>query len=1426
MIQILFLFIINVLAEIQTGTWTTNCNFEYDTIQHKLSITGKDSLSKDPTFFQQHQNDIEFISIGNGFTIIEESAFSDYTSLKRIILPEGLKTISTSAFQGCKSLESIIIPESVTHIGSKAFYDCTIFNSIYLPKGLQSLGSQSFDGCEYLSNVFFGGVNDPSEDQNVFVGDHMIDKIIVTEQYQGTVLGGHSVIVRFTCGDKCYMSFSGLYTTMTLISDNGMSKPDRLGQYRDQIDTLIIIGNDFNGMDLKYISVFTALKTIEIKTPKISDGLFSGLTMESVYIHANVEEIGDKAFEGCANLKNVFIAENSQLKTIGIYAFADCPKLEYINIPKTIQTIDFPIVFEGINSLKYLHMTPGSSGTENYSTENSIVLSTDKTKIVYCPKSLITNFFTIPNQIKIIGKRSFINTELKGIIIPDTVTSIEKEAFAYNHYLETVIISEQVKHIDNYAFAFCNNIETLIIKTSELVFGTYSFVGMNKLKSILIVSKTKPTYTIDETAFKDCSKLSSVNLLKSITEDVQLSFDKSITIQKNLISESCGDQCQHIYNENDKSMIIYGSGVVNSNFETTINKGNVEKIIIEEGIKTISQSVFNSFTNLKSILYKGDSSVSCGSQTIPSNNFVGVQSPLYNNAEGFCSFEKIYNYGNAINTFSWIINDKKELIISGNGELKGYSETNKPEWVEYVNDIKKVTIKEGITTLDDKPFIGLVNVETFELPKSLTSIGKDVFSYFKASFSSINVHAENSVYSSSEGVLFNKQKTQLLKYPCGSKKPYYIIPSSVTSLGVNSFSNAETLLQLVIISNLESIGENSFVYCTKLQEIDIFVSSDLTTPFTGLKESITIKSSTHYQPTTFAGSTVSKTLTMIGQNVVALYLMTSPLLLVIGSGTTNDRQWTDGSLWKDKEEVNKQIEQIQIFEGVTSIGNYLFQGLPNLKSINLPSTITSIGKNPFDNCPSLVNIDSQTKSFVFTEGMLLGNNNQTIITYAASTESKLLVIPLTITSIGDHAFSDCVYLDEIIFTKNIATVGENPFIRCKQLNTIDTTTNPHFHSGVGLFMNKQQTELISYFYWNQMTEYILLSETLVTINSYAFFENKFLTMIVIPRNLRTIKTNGFYECTSLNTFFYFNTEQLVTLENTNEFKSLSIRVVTKNDYTPTTFLGFQVFKMTPNEIQTNQYYSFDEVTGFLLIHGTGALPRVTSSQFYTQLMYPFYLYIDDGITSLTESQFDASLKKNLTNITQVFVSGSVTTIGAYPFWSLVKLHSARLSEGIRDPGSQTFSGCWELQRVEFPNSVKTITTMTFWKNYNLRRFIIPKNATTIEDYVFSNCAKLEKVVSQPTAVQYGPSVFHNSTIKTFVHFGSVPPLISETTCSNSKNFCSGISSTASIPCDPFYCNTTSVITVIVPSDYHNDYGEETTFMKHTVNIKKTDVLNK
>ena len=70
--------------------------FEYDTIQHKLSITGKDSLSKDPTFFQQHQNDVEFISIGNGFTIIEESAFSDYTSLKRIILPEGLKTITSS----------------------------------------------------------------------------------------------------------------------------------------------------------------------------------------------------------------------------------------------------------------------------------------------------------------------------------------------------------------------------------------------------------------------------------------------------------------------------------------------------------------------------------------------------------------------------------------------------------------------------------------------------------------------------------------------------------------------------------------------------------------------------------------------------------------------------------------------------------------------------------------------------------------------------------------------------------------------------------------------------------------------------------------------------------------------------------------------------------------------------------------------------------------------------------------------------------------------------------------------------------------------------------------------------------------------------------------------------------------------------------
>ena len=70
--------------------------------------------------------------------------------------------------------------------------------------------------------------------------------------------------------------------------------------------------------------------------------------------------------------------------------------------------------------------------------------------------------------------------------------------------------------------------------------------------------------------------------------------------------------------------------------------------------------------------------------------------------------------------------------------------------------------------------------------KSVTTIGKHVFSDCD-SLTSINVEKNNKYFSSQDGILFNKDKSKLLCYPCGKKEELYIIPDSVINIESDAF---------------------------------------------------------------------------------------------------------------------------------------------------------------------------------------------------------------------------------------------------------------------------------------------------------------------------------------------------------------------------------------------------------------------------------------------------------------------------------------------------------------------------------------------------------------------------------------------------------------------------------------------------------------
>jgi predicted lipoprotein with Yx(FWY)xxD motif len=107
---------------------------------------------------------------------------------------------------------------------------------------------------------------------------------------------------------------------------------------------------------------------------------------------------------------------------------------------------------------------------------------------------------------------------------------------------------------------------------------------------------------------------------------------------------------------------------------------------------------------------------------------------------------------------------------------------------------------------------------SFTIPNSVTSIDGSAFSLC-ASLTAFNVDAGNSVYSSQDGVLYNKDKTTLIQYPAGKTDVSFTIPNSVTDIGSGAFQYCTNLASVTIPNGVTSIGNGAFARCSGLTSV-------------------------------------------------------------------------------------------------------------------------------------------------------------------------------------------------------------------------------------------------------------------------------------------------------------------------------------------------------------------------------------------------------------------------------------------------------------------------------------------------------------------------------------------------------------------------------------------------------------------------------
>ena len=421
------------------------------------------------------------------------------------------------------------------------------------------------------------------------------------------------------------------------------------------------------------------------------------------------------------------------------------------------------------------------------------------------------------------------------------------------------------------------------------------------------------------------------------------------------------------------------------------------------------------------------------------------------------------------------------------------------------NGLTSITIPDSVTSIGSNAFYNCSSLTSITIPNRVTSIGYCVFTNCE-SLASITVDNDNSIYSSVDGVLFNKTKTEIICYPAGKSSTSYNIPNDVTNIGDNAFSGCTSFTSITIPNSVTHIGKGAFEYCTSLESITLpFVGSSRTASRTsdalfgyifGYATSTTIS----YKVKAYYNNTNS---------AWYYYLIPPSIKTVI---ITDAAQIPYGAFYNCK-----NITSITLSDSVTTIDDTAFYNCTSLENISIPSRVTSLSGSAFSSCTALenvnvssleawCNIDFETPDSNPLYGRHLYLNGQ---------EVKELVIPNSVTSIGDYAFNNCTSLTNITIPNSVTSIGESAFAWCNSLVSVTVDNENNNYSSVdGVLFNKTKTEIICYPAGKTSTSYAI-PNSVTSISNCAFSSCHNLSNVTIPDSVTSIGVAAFEYCAKL-----------------------------------------------------------------------------------------------------------------------------------------------------------------------------------------------------------------------------------------------------------------------------------------------------------------------
>ena len=792
---------------------------------------------------------------------------------------------------------------------------------------------------------------------------------------------------------------------------------------------------------------------------------------------------------------------------------------------------------------------------------------------------------------------------------------------------------------------------TVIYEGTVTALGSNALIWQYALTGIVI---PEGVTKLGFQSFKGCTNLANITLPKSLTATENLVFDGCSDLAKGkLIADDIAWWCNVSWGGPFSTPLYYAKHLY-SDEDTEITN-----LVIPEGVTNISAYAFYHAESITSVTFPSTLE-SIGENAFAHSGLTSVDIPVGFTEIGEGAFQ------HCANLTSVTIPEGVTKIGNAAFVHTGLTSLTLPSTIRSMSQsfygcesLATLTLKDGITTLGGS-FYSCTALTSVNIPGSIKEIGY-------SDFSSCTGLTTVTLNEGTEKVQFNS---------CTNLETINF-PSTVKEVTITRNEKLET------VTLNEGIQEIiSFNYCYALKEINI-----------------------------------PSTVTYVGtfRDCSALEKVIVADLASWCAARHYDSYWYGpqkmaGKLYLGTPESNTEITDLVIPEGVTKISYTSFNGLTNIQTITLPSTLTSWEYKAFADCSGVTDVYCLANPVTLTWSE--SENN-----FKAEKETQMHVLDV---EMWKSKFPNA----NATFVNDMTQVG---YTATSVVNAFGVDIFPGATAMYGNFFDSETGKGNAIFGGN-----------LTAVADNAFSGVTALTGIDLPVGITTIGANAFKGCTGLTTINLpasittFSADAFAGLENTTDVWYVGEPTTLTWDGT-----GFAPGKATQMHVMIADDWTATFPDANVTFVGDMTRFRYTATGKESESFYDLSKFT--GATEMVSHDFDATTGEG-----SVIYKGVVTAIEGYAFQRNNLLTGITVPATVTSLGPDAFAECGYLTTVSLPNTITSMGSWVFYKCSNLTTVNIPASAelTRLPEYTFLNCTSLADIIIPDNITTIGYYAFN------------------------------------------------------------------------------------